>query len=175
MRGVVVGVVCGLLLAVAFGADHRKVDFSGRWKMDPALSESAHQAAPIEAITVVIKQTATKFSIETTTSNGHNGSAAQTETLTYTLDGSENTMNTGSDREIKTRARWDGAKLVTESLRKINGVPVTMQHLLSLDAGRKQLTIDRKLTVQHGYQSPSGNNTGTGRDVFVKTSDSSHK
>ena len=171
---VVVGVFA-LSLAVGFGQDDRKAQFFGRWKMDPARSDSAHQAVPIGAMTVVIKQTANELIIETMTSVSRNGSAAQTESVAYRLDGLENTVTTPSGGTLKTRARWDGPKLVTETVRNINGVPVTMQHVLSVRAGGKQLTIDRTLTVQHGYQSPSGNNTGAGKDVFVRTSNSSRK
>lgn len=153
--------------AIGYGADRLAADFSGRWKMDPARSESAHQAVPVKAITLEITQTAKELIIETTTGSGQN--AGQTETLSYKLDGSENTISTGSGESVKTRARWDGARLVTETVRNINGAAVTILHVLSVDAGGKQLTIDRRLTVQHGYQSSSGNNTGSGRDVFVKT------
>ena len=123
-----------LRLVVAFAATDDQKNFSGAWKMDPARSESAHQAVPVGPITLVIKQTAAEITIETMTSAGR-GAPASTEKLTYKLDGSENTMASASGAPIKTRARWDGQKLVTQTLRSVNGTPVTIQHVLSLGAG----------------------------------------
>jgi hypothetical protein len=157
-----------LVLFVAFAASDEQNDFSGAWKMDSARSESAHQAVPVGSVTLVIKQTETEVTIETTTSVGRDASAS-TETVTYKLDGSENAIVGASGAQIKTRARWDGQKLVTQTLRSVNGTPVTIQHVFTLGAGGKELTLDKTLTVQHGYQSPGGNNVGTGRDVFVRT------
>ena len=40
-------------------------DLSGTWKMDPSRSESAHQAVPIGAVVLVVRQTATSITLET--------------------------------------------------------------------------------------------------------------
>lgn len=146
-------------------------DFSGAWKMDRTRSESAHQAVPVGPMTLVIKQAATEITIVTST-RASRDAPASTETLTYKLDGSDNTIVGVAGAQIKTRARWDGQKLVTETLRTVNGMPVTIEHVFTLGAGGKELTIDKTLTIQHGYQSPCGNNVGRGKDVFVRTSSS---
>jgi hypothetical protein len=153
---------------LAFAATDDQKDFSGRWKMDRSRSESAHQAVPIGAVMLVIQQTATELRVETITTPRDASASTSAETLTYKLDGSENIAPSKSGVEIKTRAKWDGPKLVLEAGRTINGAPVTTQHVLSLDAGGKELSIDKTLRIQHGYQTNSGNNTGRGRDVFVK-------
>jgi hypothetical protein len=158
-------------LIIPLSATGGQKDFTGAWKMDPTRSESAHQAVPVGPMTLVIKQTATEITIETTT-KGDRDAPASTETRTYKLDGSENTTVGAAGTQIKTRARWDGQKLVTETLRTVNGMPVTIEHVFTLGAGGKELTIDKTLTVQHGYQSPGGNNVGRGKDVFVRTSSS---
>ena len=81
-----------LLLIFSFAAPTQdSSDFSGTWKMDPARSESAHQAVPIGPVTLVIDQTATELRIETRRS-GRGGGAAQSEILTYKLDGTESTI-----------------------------------------------------------------------------------
>ncbi len=156
-------------LVFVFAANDQNNDFRGRWKMDRARSESAHQSTPVADITLAINRTATELSIETITSDGQNSSVSS-ETLTYKLDGTESTLETGTGAPVKTKLRWEGPKLVTEIVRRINNMSVTMQNVLTLGPDGNELTVDRTLTVQHGYQSESGKNTGTGRDVFVRTS-----
>jgi hypothetical protein len=144
------------------------IDFSGVWQMDPSRSESAHQATPIGPITLVIKQGATELSIETRRSERHKP-AISSETLTFKLDGSENSIVGSYGVQIKGKAHWDGTKLITETARNIQGSAVTIMQVFSLDASRKEMTVDNTLTVQHGYQSQSANNTGRGKDVFIKS------
>src|SRR4051812_5656137 len=114
-------------LVVVIGAKDPGNDFSGRWKMDGSRSESAHQSVPVGQMTLVIQQTATTLSIETMTTDAHT-SGVSIETLTYNLDGTENTIATGPGAPIKTTARWDGSKLVTETVRHINSMPVTVRN-----------------------------------------------
>lgn len=141
-------------------------DFSGDWKMDPSRSESAHQAVPIGPVTLVIKQTPAELSIETR--RGARDAASPAETLSYKLDGSETVAFDKSRVPIKTRAHWNGPKLVTETVRNVHDSTVSTMYVLSLDESGNELTIDKTLTVQHGYQFKGANNTGTGKDVFVK-------
>ena len=124
-------------LVLAFAATDDQKDFSGRWKMDRSRSESAHQAVPIGAVTLVIQQTATELKVETITTPRDASASTSAETLTYKLDGSENIAPSKSGVEIKTRAKWNGPKLVLEAGRTISGAPVTTQNVLSLDAGGK--------------------------------------
>jgi hypothetical protein len=48
-----------------------KPDFSGRWVMDAARSESSVQDEPVRAMTVVIRQLPTEIKIETTRDDRH--------------------------------------------------------------------------------------------------------
>jgi hypothetical protein len=142
-------------------------NFSGTWKSDAARSESAHQAIPIGPITLIISQTATEISIETKTRVKDRPLIAN-EKLIYRLDGAETTMAGNSGAPIVCKAHWDGADLVTETVRNL-GSTVTTSWVLRMDARGKELTIKKTLTVQHGYQSPDAKNVGTGTDIFVKT------
>lgn len=142
-------------------------DFSGFWHMDPSRSESAHQAVPIGPVTVVIKQTPAEISIETKKSE-RNNKGATTETLTYKLDGSESTIAGTSGVPIKVKAHWDGTRLVTETSRNLQDSTITTVYVLSLDPSGKEMTIDKTLTVQHGYQFQGAASSGTGKDVFTK-------
>jgi hypothetical protein len=143
-------------------------DFSGTWKSDAARSESAHQAVPIGPITLIVSQTATEISIETRTRSKDRPLIAN-ERLNYRLDGSETTMAGNSGVPIVCKAHWEGADLVTETVRNVSGSTVTTRWVLRMDTRSKELTIKKTLTVQHGYQSPEAKNVGTGTDVFVKT------
>jgi hypothetical protein len=160
-----------LTMALLFGLQggaQETTDFSGVWQMDLSRSESAHQAVPIGPVTLIIKQNATELSIETRRAQKHKP-AVSSETLTFKMDGSENSIAGNSGEPIQTKAHWDGTKLITETSRNINGSTVTTMHVFSVDASGKELTIDKTLTVQHGYQFAGANNTGTGKDVFIKS------
>ncbi len=160
-----------LTMALLFGLQggaQETTDFSGVWKMDPSRSASAAQAVPIWPVTLIIKQNAAELSIETRRAQKHKP-AISSETLTFKLDGSENSIVGQYGAQIQAKAHWDGTKLTTETSRNINGSTVTTMHVFSLDASGKELTIDKTLTVQHGYQFAGANNTGTGKDVFIKS------
>ena len=131
-------------------------------------------STPIGTFTLVIKQAATELSIETRRSERRK-SAISSEILTFKLDGSENSIEGNYGVQIKAKAHWDGAKLITETERSIQGSTVTTMQVFSLDASRKEMTVDNTLTVQHGYQSQGANNTGRGKDVFIKSRRSVNK
>lgn len=143
-------------------------DFSGTWKSDRARSDSTHQGTPIGPITLIISQTATEITIETKT-RAKDRPLIANERLTYRLDGSETRMGGNSETAVRCKAHWDGADLVTETARTLNGSTVTTSWILTMDPRGKELTIKKTLTVQHGYQSLDARNVGTGTDIFVKT------
>ena len=143
------------------------IDFSGTWKMDPARSESAHQAVPIGPVTLIIKQTATDLTMETRRAEpGKSGT--RVETLTYKLDGSETTTAATDGTPIKCRAHWEGAKLITGTTRNIQGATVTTLYAHSLDRSGNELTVNKTLTVEHGYQFEGAKSYGSGTDVFIR-------
>ena len=144
-------------------------DFSGTWKMDVSRSESAHQDTPIGPVSLVIRQTSGKFVIETLRS-GTDSPAVSSETLTCKLDGTDFINDGGSEVVIKSKAHWDGPKLVVETAREINGSTVTTHQVFQMDFESKEMTIDKTLTVQHGYQGPGAQKaSSSGVDVFVRT------
>jgi hypothetical protein len=157
-----------LLLSVSGSAQNAR-DFSGVWQMDPSRSESAHQAVPIGPVTLIVEQNASSLTIETRWSQ--KGKPISSETLKFKLDGSESSISGNSGTQVQTKAHWEGTKLITETSRNIQGSTVTTMHVFSLDASGKELTIDKTFTVQHGYQFQGANNTGRGKDVFIKRRD----
>jgi hypothetical protein len=166
MRSIELRVSAALLLSTLPLASAQPPDFSGVWEMDRKRSASALQGVPIGPVTLVIDQKPDRVTIETRRKDNPK-SAATTETLTFRLDGAE-TSTAGNSGQVKTRARWEGAKLVTETVRNIQDSTVTTLHSYSLDPHGKELIIDKTLTVQHGYQFPGAQNTGTGRDIFIR-------
>lgn len=161
MNRTIFGACVAALLIPCFATPDAKTDFSGTWEMDTKRSESAHSGATTVPVTLVIKQTANDLSIETRQN-------AQTETIVYKLDGSEVEKPAQDNGPFQWRARWEGPKLVTETHRNINGVTVSVKEILSLDSKAKELTVDRTLTVQHGYTLRGTRNYSSGKDIFVK-------
>jgi hypothetical protein len=168
-----------LLILVLSGAAHgysaqgraepNLTRFSGVWKMDPARSESAHQDVAVGASTLVIRLNANEVTIETT--RDPEGDAPPFhELLAFPLDGSErpNTGNAGV--AVTGKLRRDGAKLITETARNVQNSTVTTIYVHTLSPNGREMTVDKTLTVQHGYQGMSATNSGHGKDVFIRVS-----
>jgi hypothetical protein len=135
-----------LLLSPAVHAQTRP-DFSGSWTLDAARSDpplagrggrGAGRGAG--AAPLVVKQTDTEITI---------GPA------TYRLDGSES-VNAGRGRggaqQVKSRARWDGARLVIESTREVQGFTVTTREVRTLDANGKDMIVETTIGTPRGDQ-----------------------
>jgi hypothetical protein len=155
------------LLLCLQARDQRPSDFAGEWEMDPSRSESAHQAVPIGPITLSIKQNADDLSIETRTGDKDHPPVSS-ETLTFKLNGPETTISGNAGLPVKVKAQWDGTKLTTETARNIRDSTVTTMDVYTLDSKRRDLTVQRTLTIQHGYQFSGAANSGKGKDVFIK-------
>ncbi len=168
MRHLIVVLFAGALFLPTQAPAQNKPDFSGTWKMDSSRSESAHQDSPIGPVSLIIRQEASEFSIETRRSESKSPKVS-TETIVYKLETKEFTNFENSEVPIKSKAHWDGPKLVLETAREINGSTVTTIQVFQLDPGGKEITIDKTLTVQHGYQGGEAQKaSSSGRDVFVK-------
>ncbi|MEJ7607012.1 MAG: hypothetical protein WKF37_12295 [Bryobacteraceae bacterium] len=163
MNHIVLGtfVAAVALLIPCLGSPDTKTDFSGSWEMDATRSESAHSSTSSGPVTLVMKQSASEVSIETR----QNG---QSETIVYKLDGSESQKPAQDNGPFQWTARWEGTKLVTETHRNVNRATVTIKEILSLDSKAKEITVERTVTVQHGYSMRGTQNYSSGKDVFVK-------
>jgi Na+-transporting methylmalonyl-CoA/oxaloacetate decarboxylase gamma subunit len=142
--------------------------FVGEWKMDAARSESAHQDVPTGSSKVRIEHTETGLRMETTrTEDGK--PAAFHEILNLKTDGSETVSAGDSGVEVTAKAHWDGSKLVVETVRTVQDSTVTTVYVHTVAPGGREMTIDKTLSVQHGYQGVgTAPNTGHGKDVFVR-------
>lgn len=108
-----------------------KTDFSGTWTLDATKSDApGGRGGRGPQGPVTIKQTASEIVI---------GQA------TYKLDGSESVnqlQGRGGMTEAKSKAHWDGTKLVIETTRDIGGNSVTSTETRSLSADGKDMTVE---------------------------------
>jgi len=132
----------------------QKPDFSGIWTMDRSRSQSP------EPVTLDIKQTATEFTIDTT--HGDKSSVR-----TYPIDMSPKPGAGGIDAG-RSRAYWDGTKLVTEGAGNIQGQTVSIRETRTLNAAGTEMTVESLIIVQHGYSFGGTRNYGTAKDVFTR-------
>jgi hypothetical protein len=146
--------ICSLALPLPAHAQNRP-DFAGTWSMDRSRSESAMQADPIGPTTVVISHTAAGLQIATTRDN-------RTATVVYKLDGSPSPIPGGT-----ATSRWEGAALVTETVRDIQGQTVTTKESRRINEAGEML-VETVLVVQHGYTLKGTQNYGAGKDVFTR-------
>ena len=136
--------------------------------MDASRSVSAHQDAPIGPVTMIIKQDGNDLSIEIR-SRDPKSSTTQSEIFIYKLDGTETTTQAPDGTPIKSKAHWEGTKVVAETTRQIQKFPIATSYVYCLDPNGKEMSITKSLSIQHGYETQDGKTTGTGTDVFIKS------
>lgn len=156
------------IAALAFA--QAKPDFSGTWTLDLDKSEMGGspgsgpggdrpgrgQGFPLDA-KFVVKQTATELSIDQQVGGNSN-------VTTFKLDGSES-ANTGMrGGQVKSKARWDGNRLIVESTQTMN----TPDGERSLDTKEiRSLAPDGTMVVERTTVTPRG--TRTQKLVFKRT------
>lgn len=141
--------------------------FFGEWKMDAARSESAHQDVPIGDANIGIRESGPGLSIETTHS-GEGGTGAFHEILSFRLDGAESEGSGDGGVKVTGKMHWDAGRLVVETIRNVQDSTITTHYVYSVSADGQELTVDKTLTVQHGYQFRGSQTVGRGKDVFVR-------
>ena len=140
-RVLLLAVMTAVVLPFAARAQ-MKTDFSGTWTLDAARSDApmgrggAGGGGRGPGGPVAIKQTAAEIVI---------GPA------TYKLDGSPS-MNEGRGGQMTSKAKWDGAKLVIETTRDIQGMSITTKEVRSLSADGKDMTIETAISTPQGDQ-----------------------
>jgi hypothetical protein len=68
---------------------------------------------------------------------------------TYKLDGSES-VNEGRGGQVKSKAHWDGTKLVIETTRDMQGMSMTSKEVRSLSADGKEMTVETNFSTPQG-------------------------
>jgi len=139
-----------MAVILPFGARAQgKPDFSGTWTLDAAKSDPApagRGGGGGGAATLTIKQTATEIAIQ---SEGRQGP----QTMTYKLDGSESKneqMGRGGAQTIVSKAKWDGASLVIDTTREIQGMSISTHEVRKLDNGGKEMKVESTTQTPQG-------------------------
>lgn len=161
MRTIVIVMCAGVLLAPAIARTQAPADFSGVWDMDPSRSQATAQVVPTIDMVVAIQQSPSEIRIGTTAND-------IMDTVVYRPYAKE---PSGAGEPPPT-FQWDGAKLVTAHQVEINKMAVTVNEVHSLNADGTEMTVERTVIVQHGYQARGGpeqlRNTGKERNVFIR-------
>ena len=138
------GVIAAAVLSIATLAFAQKPDFSGTWAIDPASAPAppagggaGGQGAGMRTMAsgpMVVKQTADTLTVERV--------AGESKIVsTYKLNGTESinkrTMGQMGEVEIKSKAKFDGAKLtiVTQQPNRDGGAPLELTETWSLEGG----------------------------------------
>jgi hypothetical protein len=160
-----------VVLAGALALAQGKPDFSGTWTLDVEKSEMGGgpggggpdgrgaggrgPGRPIDA-KVVIKQTPAELSLDQQVNGNSN-------VMTIKLDGSES-VNTGMrGGQVKSRARWDGAKLIVQTAQTMR-TPDGERTIETTET--RSLAPDGSMIVERTSDTPRG--TRTQKLVFKK-------
>ena len=131
------------LFAMTFLSAHAQAaaNFTGVWKLN--LAKSDYGPIPhADAMTRTINHNDPSLQISTY-QKGANGEA--TTELKYTTDGKP-VENKGSKGSVK----WDGDKLVVDSVISRNGAEITLHDVWSLSADGKTMTVNEHLVAPQG-------------------------
>jgi hypothetical protein len=159
-------VTAGLALGLAAPAlAQTKPDFSGHWTLDTEKSDPMRGpggggpmgGGPRGPVTLKVTQTATDLTIERSMGD-------RTMKTVYKLDGSEAVNQGPRGGEQRSKSRWDGTSLVTESVQPMS----TPGGDFTLEAREtRTLQDDGTMLVVTVTRSPRGENTR--KTVFRKS------
>jgi hypothetical protein len=137
-------------------------DHSGTWTMDEARSESPTHEGFTGPVVWVIKQTPQELAVDIKR-------GPRAVTLTYKLYDKQPT-GPSTEGVPSFRGYWDGDRLVTETAQNIQGQTVTTKEIRTLQAGGRELVVERLIIVEHGYTLKGTQNYNTAKDVFTRVS-----
>ena len=174
MARTVQGTVLLLSLGLAAAAAQERPNFTGEWVMDMTRSESAAQGpdvSPRRPVRMDITHTPTALTVKTATDE-------RSESQTYSFDANQDRSRAvGTDGSANRKgeqalARWQGEKLITETVYLVNGMAATKTETRHLSADGKEMIVETQLQIHHGYQSsgrgPEGSYTAV-KDVYTRT------
>ena len=134
-------------------------DFSGTWTMDESRSVSATQDAFVSPVVWTIQQAERVVIVDIKR-------GPKQFTLKFPM---LKTTPAGPPDEVpSSRAFWNQDRLVTELAQNIQGQAVITREEWSLQAGGRELLIERLVRVEHGYTMRGARSYNTAKDIFVK-------
>jgi hypothetical protein len=159
MNSILLGLVMAQLVLPFSAGAQEKPNFSGTWTMETARSQSPTYPGFVGPITLVIEQTPTTLTVQTT----QGGNTTKDEFKLYDSKPVDAPLAVPSFR-----AYWIGDTLVGETARNINDQTVQTEERRTLDPTGKEMTVETTLIVQHGYTLKGTQNHTTAKDVFKK-------
>jgi hypothetical protein len=143
MKRLLFVLVFAMVSAVSVSA-HAAPDFSGTWVLDVNKSDLGMNNPAVKAqmkkVVLIIKQTATKLSIERSTG----------DVASYNLDGSESVNSLPGGGQSKTTMKWAGDTLVSKTISTTGGMNTTMTDVRSLSANGKEMVLKISLQMPSG-------------------------
>ena len=136
-------VVAAFAMTFLAAQSQAATNFSGEWKLNLAKSDYGPVPAP-EFMTRTIKHDDPSLRISTH-QKGAQGEA--TTELKYSTDG---TPVENAKPVSKGAAKWDGDKLVVDSVRDMQGAELKFHEVWSLSADGKVMTINNHITAPQG-------------------------
>ena len=134
-------------------------ELGGTWRLDESRSRSPTWAEFVRPVMRLIRMTSDAVEIDVT-------QGTKTTNFHYPLDSTKRARRDGA--ASSNRAYWDGERPITETVQLVNGQTVTMREELTLEAGGKDLAVQRIVEIQHGYELRGGKNNSMVRDIFVR-------
>jgi hypothetical protein len=136
-------VVAALAMTLLAAQSQAAANFSGEWKLNLAKSDYGPVPQP-EFMTRTIKHDDPSLQIS---SHQKGAQGEVTSELKYTTDGKpvEN-----AKPPSKGSAKWDGDKLVVDSVRDFQGADLKFHEVWSLSADGKVMTINNHVSVPQG-------------------------
>lgn len=158
MKRAYVAYLTGVAMVVAtlLASAQAKPDFSGTWTLDKEKSTMPQagggpgggRGGDMSAESLTIEQTDATLTREA-------AMGERTITRAYKLDGTES-VNSSGRGDVKSKSRWDGSTLVTDSVRDMQGPngPMTIEtkETMSLDPGGN-------LVIESTSKTPMGERT----------------
>jgi len=133
-----------MLLGIISGAQ-TEPNFSGEWKMDPVKSSFAPLPAP-DSLVRKINHQGSRLKIVTTQWGQQHEIITE---LSYTTDGKP-CKNMIRGQEVSGSAKWDGANLVIESRREVQGMQIGQRETWTLSEDGQTLTIANRVQTPQG-------------------------
>jgi hypothetical protein len=162
-----------VLILLTSGVAHaqQKPDFSGTWKMDMSRSESAAQGtdvSPRAPVLLIVRQTTGDVNVET----DRDGTR---ERLRYVFGRTDSPAPVGTsgrtaDSTEPAGVEWRGTDLVTTTVYRVNGMPVKQVRTHRLSPSGREMTVETRVEMQHGYESdhPEYKSGSMVTDVFMR-------
>ena len=135
-------------------------DFTGTWTMDESRSVSATQEGFLSPVVWTIQQGESTVVVDIKR-------GPKQFTLTFPM--LKRAPSGPPDDVPSSRAFWSEDRLVTELAQSVQGQAVITREEWRLQAGGRELLIERLVNIQHGYTMRGARSYNTAKDVFVKT------